>query len=71
MDKNLTLDAEMIGGLFILNYMTSPGYLWAKWAAFGWGIGIVSHGLSVFEIFNFFGPDWEKKQIEKRLGKKL
>lgn len=61
----------VIGGLFFLNLITSPEYIWAKWAAFGWGIGIVSHGLSVFEIFNFLGPDWEKKKIEKRLGKKL
>ncbi len=61
----------VIGGLFALNFITSPEYVWAKWAAIGWGIGIVSHGLNVFEIFNFFGPDWEKKQIEKKLGKKL
>lgn len=61
----------VIGGLFTLNVITSPEYIWAKWAAFGWGIGLASHGLSVFERFNFFGPEWEKKQIEKRLGKKL
>jgi transcriptional regulator with XRE-family HTH domain len=61
----------VIGGLLSFNFITSPEYIWAKWAAFGWGIGIVSHGLSVFEIFNFFVPNWEKKQIEKRLGKKL
>jgi len=57
--------------LFILNYMTSPEYIWTWWVVLGWGIGIVSHGLSTFEIINFFGPEWEKKQIEKRLGKKL
>jgi Predicted transcription factor, homolog of eukaryotic MBF1 len=57
--------------LFILNYMTSPDYIWTWWVVLGWGIGIVSHGLSTFEIINFFGPEWEKKQIEKRLGKKL
>ena len=60
-----------IVGLFILNYMTTPGYIWAWWVAFGWGIGVVSHALSTFEIINLFGPEWEKKQIEKRLGKKL
>jgi len=61
----------VITGLFILNLITSPGYLWVLWAALGWGIGLVSHGISVFEVFNFFGPDWERKQVEKRLGKKL
>lgn len=43
----------------------------AWWPAMGWGIGIVSHALSAFEIMNFFGADWEKKQVEKRLGRKL
>ncbi|MCF6266726.1 MAG: 2TM domain-containing protein [Desulfuromusa sp.] len=57
--------------LFIVNIVTSPGYIWAWWAALGWGIGIISHGLSVFEVFNLFSPKWEKKQIEKRLGRKL
>ncbi|PRY63507.1 2TM domain-containing protein [Vreelandella songnenensis] len=45
--------------------------MWAWWPAMGWGIGIISHGLSAFEVLNFFGPEWEKKQIEKRLGRKL
>lgn len=63
--------ALVITGLFILNLIVSPGYLWVLWAALGWGIGLVSHGISVFEVFNFFGPDWERKQVEKRLGKKL
>lgn len=61
----------VISCLFALNLILQPGYIWAKWAAFGWGIGVISHGISVFEVFNFFGPEWEKKQVEKRLGKKL
>lgn len=45
--------------------------LWALWPWAWWGLGVVIHGLSVFEVFNILGPKWEKKQIEKRLGKKL
>lgn len=59
----------VITGLAVLNLFTSPGYLWFMWAAAGWGIGLAAHGLSVFEIFNPFGDDWEKRQIRKRLGK--
>ena len=59
----------IVGFLFILNLFVSPNNLWVKWVAMGWGIGVVSHGLSVFEVFGFFGPGWERKQIEKRLGK--
>ena len=61
----------VIGALFIFNLITTPDHIWAWWIAMGWGIGVISHGLSVFEIINFFGTDWEKRQIEKRLKKKL
>ena len=57
--------------LFIINLTTAPGYIWAWWPMLGWGIGVLFNGLNVFEVFNFFGPAWEKRQIEKRLGRKL
>ena len=57
----------VIVGLFALNLITSSGHLWAIWPALGWGIGVSIHGINVFEVFNLFGPDWEKRQIEKRL----
>ena len=68
---HLTSYVLVITLLFIINFITGTGYIWAWWPAMGWGIGIISHGLSAFEVLNFFGPDWEKKQIEKRLGRKL
>ncbi len=37
----------------------------------GWGVGVVIHGLVAFEKINFIGQNWEKSQIEKRLGRKL
>lgn len=69
--SNLTSYVSVIALLFAINLMTDPSYIWAWWPALGWGIGIVSHGLSAFEIFNFFGAGWEKKQVEKRLDRKL
>lgn len=57
--------------LFLINYFTNPNYFWAKWVALGWGLGVLSHGLNTYEVFNFFGPEWEKKKIEKKLGRKL
>jgi transcriptional regulator with XRE-family HTH domain len=41
------------------------------WGAIGWGVGVIVHGLNVFEFINILGPNWEKKQIEKRLGRPL
>ena len=57
--------------LFAINYLFYPSYIWAWWAAFGWGCGMVSHALSVFLEPDLFGANWEKKQVEKRLGRKL
>jgi hypothetical protein len=37
----------------------------------GWGIGLLFHGLRVIERFSPLGADWEKKQVEKRLGRKI
>ncbi len=59
----------VMGLLLAINLFVSPEYLWVMWPALGWGIGIIAHGLGVFEIFSFFGPEWEKKQIKKRLRK--
>ncbi|MGR3622345.1 2TM domain-containing protein [Pseudophaeobacter sp.] len=54
-------------GLLVLNLVTSPGYFWVIWPALGWGIGVVAHGLSTFEVINVFGDDWERRQIDKRI----
>ncbi|MDH2432609.1 2TM domain-containing protein [Pokkaliibacter sp. MBI-7] len=63
--------ALIISLLFVINLSTSPGHIWAWWPMLGWGIGLAFHGLNVFEVFQFFGPAWEKRQVEKRLGRKL
>ena len=36
------------GGLAALNLVTSPQYLWFAWPMFGWGIGLVAHGVAVY-----------------------
>ncbi len=61
----------VIAMLFVINLISAPDYIWAKWPALGWGIGILSHGVRVFSPFRLFGPEWEKKQVEKKLGRKL
>ena len=61
----------VIALLSVINYVTSPDYMWVFWPALGWGIGIINHGLTAFEVVSLFGAQWEKRQIEKRLGRKL
>jgi hypothetical protein len=36
--------------LVLINLTTSPEYHWFVWPLFGWGIGLVIHGLMVFGL---------------------
>ncbi len=57
--------------LVIINFLITPDFYWVIFPMIGWGIGIISHGIQAFELFSLFSPEWEKKQIEKRLGREL
>ena len=57
--------------MVILNLLITPNYYWFKWAALGWGISIVAHAIRTFGRFGFLNNEWEKRQIEKHLGRKL
>ncbi len=41
------------------------------WLSLGWLAGVIIHGLVAYEVFGSLGTNWEKKQIEKKLGRKL
>lgn len=41
------------------------------WCLVGWGVGLIIHGLVAYEVVSWVTPQWEKKLIEKRLGRKL
>jgi len=68
--SRLTTYLLVISLLFVINFMTYSGYIWAWWPAMGWGMGIALHGLKTFKIMDFLTAGWEKKQVAKRLGKK-
>jgi hypothetical protein len=53
----------------ILNLVTSPEYLWFFWPMLGWGIGVVFHGLKVFNYMPFFGKEWEEQKIKEFMEK--
>ncbi len=57
--------------LVVINFLFTPDFFWVLFPIIGWGIGIISHGAQAFELFSLFSPEWEKKQIEKRLGREL
>lgn len=41
------------------------GGWWFYWATFGWGIGLLTHGLSVFALPGMFGKNWEERKIRE------
>jgi transcriptional regulator with XRE-family HTH domain len=61
----------VISALAIFNFIKSPNYFWVIWPALGWGLGILFHGMRVFGTVPFMNADWEKRQVEKYLGRKL
>lgn len=59
-----------IAFLAFINYYTNGwGYMWFLWAAFGWGIGIVTKAIKVFRLNPFFGKNWEEKKIQELMKK--
>jgi transcriptional regulator with XRE-family HTH domain len=68
---NLAFFCVIISCLAVLNLMTNHHYLWFLWAASGWGIGLLIHGLRVFDRVPFLNGEWERRQVEKYLGRKL
>lgn len=52
-------------GFIVINVLTSPRHLWFYWPLLWWGIGVVFHGLKVFNYMPFFRSDWEDKKIKE------
>ena len=57
--------------LLVINLATQTHHMWAFWVIGGWGIGILIHAFRVFRPHLILGPQWERKQVEKRLGRSL
>ena len=68
---HLTQYVVVIAVLAVINLVTHPSRLWFFWPAMGWGIGVLAHAAATFEFIPFFGAEWERKQVEKQLGRPL
>ncbi|NVK21891.1 MAG: helix-turn-helix domain-containing protein [Kangiellaceae bacterium] len=68
---HLLIFLVMIPAAWIFNLTATPKVLWAIWPTLGWGVGLIGHAIGVLDIPFIFGAEWEKKQVEKRLGRKL
>ena len=62
----LHLAVYIIVNLFLIWVnLTQSNYLWFYWPLFGWGIGILIHGITVFIL----GNKWEEEKV-KRIRKR-
>jgi transcriptional regulator with XRE-family HTH domain len=68
---SLMLYGMIISFLAIVNLLTYRHYLWFFWPALGWGFGLLIYGLVVFDKIPFLNGEWERRQVEKQLGRKL
>jgi len=57
--------------LLALNLIVAPQRMWVYWVMAGWGLGLLFHAAHVFQPHRFLGPQWERRQVEKRLGRPL
>jgi transcriptional regulator with XRE-family HTH domain len=56
--------------LFLINVITSTHYIWAVWPFLAWGLGVLTHGATIYRPFRRFGSNWEREEFEKRLRDK-
>lgn len=63
--------ALVIGVLVLINVFVSPRYPWVIWPALGWGVGLLAHALRTFDLLPILGAQWERREVEKRLGRPL
>ncbi len=61
----------VMSGLAAINLILMPQHIWFIFPLLGWGLGLTSHAIGVLNILPWFGPEWERRQVEKRLGRKL
>ena len=55
--------------LHVINFVTARRAYWAFWPLFGWGIGLVAHGLAAYRWMPFLGKDWEERKIRELMDK--
>lgn len=62
---NLTAYLLVIPFLAWINYMTTTDFPWIVFPTVGWGLGVIFHGMEVFNYNPFLGKSWEEKKIRE------
>lgn len=51
--------------LIILNLLSKNSGYWFIFPLIGWGIGLFSHAVGVFNLVPFLNKDWENRKIKQ------
>ncbi|MEM7762976.1 MAG: helix-turn-helix domain-containing protein [Pseudomonadota bacterium] len=59
--------------IFLVSFLALGRFTDPKlvWGFVGWGVGVILHALVAYEVIGLFSAGWEKRLVEKRLGRKL
>ena len=57
--------AVVIGGLALLNWLTTPTFWWIVFPAIAWGIGLGSHAVAVIFEDSLLGAEWEDRKTRE------
>ncbi|WP_430420580.1 2TM domain-containing protein [Phenylobacterium sp.] len=68
---NLMVYVSVAGSLIVANWLTFPQYMWSLWTASIWGVMVLLNAIQVFFKVPFLDPVWERRQVERLLGRPL
>jgi transcriptional regulator with XRE-family HTH domain len=57
--------------LWLIHLAVHPKYLWALWIIFLWALALLGEGVMVFSKAHVFTGAWERRQVERYLGRQL
>lgn len=63
--QNVVSYVIVIPFLIFINLQFSPNFHWFWFPVFGWGFGVVMHGLDAYNYNIFLGKNWEEKKIKE------
>ncbi len=63
--QNVITYVIMIPVFIFINLRFSPNFHWFWFPMFGWGIGVLFHGLEAYNYSMFLGKNWEDKKIKE------
>jgi hypothetical protein len=49
--------------------MDGSSHIWFVWPLFGWGAGLIAHGMSVYFSGGLFSRNWEERKIKEYMEK--